>query len=581
MSIRTLARKGAAALAAIMVVAALLAGWAINEIRFGGEMHRVNQQLNDFNADILPPPAYLIEAYLEANLLAREPETVATRAKRLAKLEQDFNARSDHWAASDLEPALREGFAETARHDALPFWAAVKDELIPAAHLRDRAALDAAADKLGRIYAGHRQHIDALVEGAAAHQAQLAGEAETTIIVTAAVLALAGLMVGGSVAAGLWFLRGRVIWPLYDISVVMERMAGGDLDAGECHEHRPDETGTMTRTIEVFRASARAERDNALKQQQVVDALGAALARLADCDLAYRITAPLAPEYEALRKGYNASAERLAEMIGQVRASADGVSTGAREIHAASDDLATRNQRQAASLEETAATMNQVTTLVRDSADNAGRVRAAMTETHDRATEGGAVVARAVAAMGRIEASSREIGQILDIIDAIAFQTNLLALNAGVEAARAGSAGAGFAVVATEVRALAQRSADAAQGIKALIHTSSAEVADGVALVGETGTLLGAIVSRLGEVTAGVTEIAEAAAAQATSLAQINAAVGDMDRMTQQNAAMVEEATAAANSLAAEAGDLGALVGRFRLEGVAGGSGWQDWRAAA
>jgi methyl-accepting chemotaxis protein len=202
---------------------------------------------------------------------------------------------------------------------------------------------------------------------------------------------------------------------------------------------------------------------------------------------------------------------------------------------------------------------------VRESAANAARVQSAMAETHGQASAGGDVVRRAVEAMGAIEASAQAIRQVIDVIDGIAFQTNLLALNAGVEAARAGEAGAGFAVVASEVRALAQRSAEAAQGIKAMVGTSSAQVTDGVALVGETGTLLAGIVTRVGMVSSEVSSIAEASATQAASLSQVNAAIGDMDRVTQQNAAMVEQATAAAQSLAGEAGELAALVAQFRI----------------
>jgi methyl-accepting chemotaxis protein len=584
MSIRKLARQGAAALAAMMVLAGLLAAYAINEIRFGGEMHRINQQLHEFNADILPPPGYLIESYLEASLLAADPSGVEERAKRLAKLEADFEARTAHWAASDLDPALRDRFALTAGRDAQAFWAVVKDELIPAARRGDRAGVDSASARLAEVYAAHRKEVDAMVSGAAAHQERLAEAARATIAGTAVMLVLAALMVGGSVLAGLLLLRKRVIWPLYDTAQVMERMAGGDLEAGERSDHGSDEFGMVTRAIEVFRTSARAERAAATKQQQVVEALGTSLGHLARGDLAHRMTVSLAAEFEPLREGFNTSIERLAAMIGNVRSSAESVGIGAREIHSASDDLATRNERQAASLEETAATMNQVTGLVEASAANAARVREAMAATHAEATEGGEVVARAVTAMGKIEASAQEIRQIIDIIDGIAFQTNLLALNAGVEAARAGPAGAGFAVVATEVRALAQRSADAAQGIKTLIHASTEQVSEGVALVGETGSLLGAIVGRLGDITASVTEIAEAAASQASNLAQINTAVGDMDRMTQQNAAMVEEATAAAHSLAAEADELAGLVAQFRLEAQRAPAGHGltgAWRQAA
>ena len=565
MSIQQMSKRAAIALTGVIAVAGVVSAFSINAIRFGGEMHRTNQQLHEFNADILPPPAYLLESYLEANLLARDPGSVEDRAQTLAALEDAFATRAEYWAASDLQPGLREGLAGTVRTDGTAFWAVVNDRLIPAARRGDQAALDAALQQLGTAYQSHRTEIDQLVKDAADHQATLADSAATTLAITIAVLVLAGLLIAAGVAAAVVQLRRKVITPLSATAAVMESMAAGDLDAGVTTTHRNDEVGTMTRAIEVFRASAQAERDNAVKQQQIVAALGTSLGKLAEGDFTYRMTGALAPEYESLREGFNTSVSKLADMLRQVRATAQGVGTGSSEIHTASDDLAMRNEQQAASLEETAATMNQVTSLVQQSAENAARVQSAMTNTHNQATTGGDVVRRAVDAMSAIEKSASEIRQIIDVIDGIAFQTNLLALNAGVEAARAGEAGAGFAVVASEVRALAQRSADAARDIKALILTSSQQVSQGVQLVDETGGLLQSIVSQIGEVNVQVAEIAVAAGSQASSLAQINNSVGDMDRVTQQNAAMVEQATAAARSLASEAAELGRLVGAFQL----------------
>ncbi len=273
-------------------------------------------------------------------------------------------------------------------------------------------------------------------------------------------------------------------------------------------------------------------------------------------------------EFDAIAKAFNASVAKLEGMIGAVRATALEVQASSDEICAASEDLALRNEQQAASLEETAAAVSQTVGLTRQCADNALVAKNAIAQTHSRATDGGVVVGSAVAAMGAIEASAREITQIIDVIDGIAFQTNLLALNAGVEAARAGEAGKGFAVVANEVRALAQRSADAARDIKALIDKSTAHVGDGVKLVGEAGNLLSDIVAQIGAVTSQVEDIADAAAVQTNNLEQVNSTVGMIDRMTQQNAAMVEQSTAATRALSFEAQRLGELVSQFRVGGT-------------
>ncbi|PXA81291.1 chemotaxis protein, partial [Caulobacter sp. D4A] len=205
----------------------------------------------------------------------------------------------------------------------------------------------------------------------------------------------------------------------------------------------------------------------------------------------------------------------------------------------------------------------------RRAAEGAGTARRSVDAARKDAEAGGAVVERAVAAMTQIEASSREIGNIIGVIDEIAFQTNLLALNAGVEAARAGDAGKGFAVVASEVRALAQRSAEAAKEIKGLIGASGQQVDEGVALVGQTGEALRRITAGVLEINHTVAEIAAGAQEQATGLAQVNVAVNQMDQATQQNAAMVEQSTAASHSLSNEAAELARLVGRFKIGGGA------------
>ncbi|MDE2405935.1 MAG: methyl-accepting chemotaxis protein [Sphingomonadales bacterium] len=331
-----------------------------------------------------------------------------------------------------------------------------------------------------------------------------------------------------------------------------------------------DEVGSIQRAAILVRNAAIERAEAQRMQADVVAALGDGLDAMAAGDLSHRIDAAFASEYEALRHAFNRTGDALSELLAGVLASAGSVAVGAGEIHAASDDLARRNQQQAASVEESAAALTQVSALVRETAAGAGDVRGSAEHAHREAPDGGAVVARAIEAMAGIERSAQEINQIIGVIDGIAFQTNLLALNAGVEAARAGEAGKGFAVVATEVRALAQRSAEAAQDIKRLIGASSDQVQAGVALVGETGTLLETIVDRVASVSRHIGGIAAGAANQAESLQQVSTTVAGMDRLTQQNAAMVEQATAAARSLSAEAQALEASAARFRIGAVRG-----------
>ena len=257
---------------------------------------------------------------------------------------------------------------------------------------------------------------------------------------------------------------------------------------------------------------------------------------------------------------FHANEEKLRGMVREVVQGINTMSDSSSEIRAASDDLANRTQHQAASLEKTANSINEITATVQDTAKTMANARKGIANVFDASERGSDVVARAVAAMEGIAGSSKEISQITAVIDGIAFQTNLLALNAGVEAARAGDAGKGFAVVASEVRALAQRSAEAANDIKQLIVGSAQQVTVGVELVNETGEALSIISERIGGIRLAIEEIAESAAVQAVSLGQINTAVADVDRMTQQNAAMSEQCTAAAASLAQQADELNRTV---------------------
>lgn len=377
------------------------------------------------------------------------------------------------------------------------------------------------------------------------------------------------------------YFSGIIGGPIAEVTQAMETtLSGGRADVSH-YVDRDDCAGRLSRIMaqlsdNVSQASGRAViADSSLGEQVlIVKHLGEALTRLAGGDVGCRIETAFPEAYDSLRRDFNAAAQQLQQMLSRVAGACDGIRTGSSEIGLASDDLARRTELQAANLAQTASAMDQITATMQETAKGAANVNHSVVAAHRDAEDGGKIVRQAVDAMDGIEKSSSEITQIISVIDGIAFQTNLLALNAGVEAARAGDAGKGFAVVANEVRALAQRSADAARDIKELITASSKQVHAGVQLVGQTGQALDRIVAKVAEISELAATISTAAETQSASLQEVNSVVGEMDKMTQQNAAMVEECNAAARSLGGEAEELTSLVGKFKL-------GHNDTRAAA
>ncbi|UWM75860.1 methyl-accepting chemotaxis protein [Rhizobium sp. WSM4643] len=408
-------------------------------------------------------------------------------------------------------------------------------------------------------------------------------------------LVLIGIAVLAAVGFSVVVAQMGIAGPMTQLRQRMTRLAEGDTTSDVSGLDRGDEVGQMAKAVSVFRDNAierarieaRAETDRdvsdserrdreaqkareAAELDRAVTALGDGLRRLADGDLASHIAEPFVAHLDALREDFNNSVEKLNETLHTVGANARAIGAGANEIRSSADQLSQRTEQQSASVEETAAALEEITTTVRDAAKRAEEASQLVARTRLGAEKSGEVVRKAVSAMQQIEKSSGEISNIIGVIDDIAFQTNLLALNAGVEAARAGDAGKGFAVVAQEVRELAQRSAKAAKEIKALISTSGTHVQTGVSLVGETGKALDAIVQEVQEINQHVHAIAEASREQSIGLQEINTAVNTMDQGTQQNAAMVEESTAASHNLATEAAALNNLLGQFRLTGTGG-----------
>jgi methyl-accepting chemotaxis protein len=391
----------------------------------------------------------------------------------------------------------------------------------------------------------------------AAAGAQTYGEAKLWI------LAAMGLSVLICLGVGYLLITG-VSSPLGRMTGAMSELAAGHLNVNVPHSDQNDEIGKLAEAMTAFKNElAAAERSKAEQTEVIVSSIGTGIDQLAKGDLTHRVTAELTGPFAKLKGNFNAAMERLQDTLSGVLTATSGLTGGAGEISTAADDLSRRTEQQAASLEETAAALEEITATVKKTAVNAKDARQSVESAKDAAERGGQIVGTAIQAMDAIAQSSRQITDIIGVIDEIAFQTNLLALNAGVEAARAGDAGKGFAVVASEVRALAQRSSEAAKQIKSLISASGEHVGAGVKLVGESGAALRQIVDQVQHINALVTEMAQAAEQQSTGIEQVNAAVSQMDQVTQQNAAMVEESTAASRNLAAETRSLQDMVAFF------------------
>ncbi|HEV7304915.1 methyl-accepting chemotaxis protein [Ensifer sp.] len=386
-------------------------------------------------------------------------------------------------------------------------------------------------------------------------------------------------------------LRG----PLKRVTETMTRLANGDLEVAIEGRNRGDEIGDMVRSVAVFRDNAvenvrlgrEAEAARVLsaeeearraaerarieaEQMQALNALSDVLAALADGDLEEGMSEDLPADYVIMARTYNNAVEALRATLADVRVVTGEITGGTGNLAASADDLARRTEQQAAALEESSRALRQLTDIVRTTAESARKTTVSVGETNSYAKHSGQVVAKAIDAMAEINRSSEKISTIIGVIDEIAFQTNLLALNAGVEAARAGDAGRGFAVVAQEVRELAQRCAGAAREIKGLISESSAQVRSGVALVQETGDALTVINSHIGTIHDLVSNIEASAADQYTGLNEVNSAVHEVELITQQNAAMVEENTAEIHGLRRQVEALNEKIERFRTgtEGI-------------
>ncbi len=367
-------------------------------------------------------------------------------------------------------------------------------------------------------------------------------------------------------------VRQAISQPMRRLAGSLSKLAQGDYDSDIAELHRRDEIGDFARHIADLQrrlTTARAEeqaRDRDRETQvRVVAALRDGLNALAQRDLTTTIGTPFAEQYEPLRTDYNDTVAALGETLTAVSRSATQMRQGIDEMAGSADNLSHRTETQAATLEQTAAALQMINERVTETAANARKAEQIARGAQEQAQISEPIVREAISAMGLLQKRSSQIAQIITLIDDISFQTNLLALNAGVEAARAGESGRGFAVVASEVRALAQRSSDAAREIKELVNGSTEQVNHGVELVRRSGAALSQFAGQVDGIATLMTEVAQAANDQARSVTEINVGVSQLDSVTQQNAAMVQQTTVAIHVLRQQSFDLADLLQRFRL----------------
>jgi methyl-accepting chemotaxis protein len=499
--------------------------------------------------------------------LVRLRQEIAKLGPNMDKLEQTAKGRE---LIADIDAKLRPTIA-SMELDSAKLVDTIEQKVI--AYAQARKQFDQIWNQLTVFAETQKQRADAERQ-----QANLIAVLATAIGVV--------MSIGGGVALVMTLQR-----PIAQITAVMRRIAEGALNTRISGEKRFDEIGDMARALGIFRENALSkirieeqsdeERRAAEQERQRYDAekhetdrqiehavaeLAAGLERMSRGDISATIDTPFAGRLEQLRQDFNGSMLRLQTSMKQIRGNIELIQGNGNEMAQSAEDLAKRTEHQAASLEETAAAIDQITSTVRSSAERARDVDRIVRQAKHSADDSATVVNNAIDAMGRIEDASHQIEQIIDVIDEIAFQTNLLALNAGIEAARAGEAGKGFAVVAMEVRELAQRSASAAQEIKILINKSTNEVSSGSQFVQETGSVLAKISAQIVTISQHVEMIASASHDQSGALQEVNRTVNRIDQMTQQNATMVEQTTAASRELAREADILMGLISQFQIE---------------
>ncbi|NVM80195.1 methyl-accepting chemotaxis protein [Duganella sp. SG902] len=495
----------------------LYGAWSVKvlrDVRVNGPIYERIAESKDLVADVLPPPEYIIESYLVVHqLLASErPDERRQLTSRLRSLRQDFETRHQYWQGRKLEPELRQALLEQSATAARAFYDIAERDLLPAIERQDQPAATQAAQRMGTLYEQHRQAIDRVVELASRRAAD--DEAAATAHMLSASWQMLAIFVLAFVFAAL--VAVRILRTLFrqlggepaTAAALAARIAAGNLAVGI--RLRPGDKGSLLHAMQGMR-------------------------------------------------------DDLIRIVSRTRDVTEAISSASAQIAIGNQDLAGRTSLQAGSLEQTTATMHELTGTVAQNADRAQAAHELADSAALTAQRGGQVMRDMTQTMADIDSTSRRIADIIGVIDGIAFQTNILALNAAVEAAHAGEQGRGFAVVASEVRGLAQRSAGAAREIKDLIGASMSQVEAGNQLVEQAGAAMREVVKSIEEVASITGEITHASYSQSSDITEMHKALRKMDADTQQNATLVEQTAAAAESMRTQAEQLVEVVSVFKL----------------
>ncbi len=564
---------------------------ALERLKVNGPVYEQVVYGKDLIADILPPPLFVVESYMLSFEASKFPELTDTNLAKIANLKAAYDDRRAYWKTTRLPQSLKDELENDVLAKGDTFWDVMNREIIPALTAKDEDRAHGAIEQLRVAFHSHQDAVEKLVANSDAFLKGEERNAASEIVTWTIYAGGAGLGSFALLLVGLYLLRRRAIVPLDGMKAYMGNLADGDFSTEVPYASRSDEIGAMSKAVAVFRRNA-LERQDAQKRETalrdaeferersqmadkaaeeqgretVIAQLTHGLDQLSHGNLDCRIATPFAAAYETLRAKFNDSMDALCASMAEIAQTSKQVDSSSADITGATESLASRTEQQAAMLEEATTALDEMNAKAKDAAEHAGKATGMMTETRTSAERSAAVVREAIAAMERIEGSSSQIGDIVNVIDEIAFQTNLLALNAGVEAARAGEAGKGFAVVAQEVRELAMRSANAAKEIRALISTSSSQVSTGVELVNRTGKALQEIEGQVEQVAGLIARIVSVSSEQAVAIREINAAVNALDQVTQHNAAMAVETASACRALGAQTQTLEGVVRRFQID---------------